>query len=362
MDLLYKPDWEKTKDNYNHWWARENFGRCAISVTAPRDKPLYGSAPSLPPKIEDRWLDIEYLKKSREYNFGATYYGGEAIPVWNAGYPGWDFIPAYLGCEVRLMEETGWVSSIYESGELTDYAPEDINLDENNKWFKFALEIHKLAAKETKGKSIPGIQAIGGVGDCLGLMRTNEKLLYDLTDCPAHVRKLEMRMMEIWIEVFERFRGITCEAAEGNTNFMTLWAPDKYYTCANDFAYMISPLMFEEIFLDPLQKQIDYLDHSIYHVDGIGNFNHIDILLGIEKLNALQFLPGAGKPSPLYYAKDLKKIQNAGKNLHISIPASEVKQALDMLSSKGLFIHTWCESETEANDLLEYANKWSNWY
>ena len=361
MDLLYKPDWDKIKDNYNHWWARENFGRCAISIKAPRDKTMIGEAPNLPGKVEDRWIDINYLKKSREYNFGATYYAGEAFPVWNAGYPGWDFIPSYMGCDVKLAEHTGWVSPLIQKGDLTEYKPENLKINEDNKWFQFALKIHDLAASEAKGKSIPGIQAIGGVGDTLAALRGTEELLYDLTDCPKYVNKLEMRLMEIWIEVFERFYNITYEAAEGTTNFMAIWAPGKFYCCSNDFSYSISTKMFEEIFLESLQKQVNYLDYSIYHIDGIGAFKHIDMLCGIEKLNALQFLPGAGKPSPLYYGDELKKIQDAGKNLHISIPPHEVKQALDMLSSKGLFIDTWCASENEADDLLKSAAQWSRW-
>ena len=362
MNLLYKPDWDKTKDNYNHWWARENFGRCAISIKAPRNKPLCNTVPKLPSKVQDRWLDINYLKQRMEYYLGSTYFAGEAVPLWNAGYPGWDTLQSYLGCETKLTEDTGWISPIFNNGELTDYKPEDIKIDENNKWFKFALEIHKLAADESKGKSIPGIQAIGGVGDCLAALRSTNLLLFDVIDCPSHVAKLEMRLIDIWIDIFERFYNITYEAAEGTSNFMSIWAPDKFYVCSNDFAYMISPKMFEEIFLEPLQKQIDYLDHTIYHIDGIGCFNHIDLLCGIKKLNALQFLPGAGKPSPLYYSKELRKIQEAGKNLHISISPHEVEQALKMLSSKGLFIDTWCGSENEANELLECVNKWSNWY
>ncbi|MCL1794413.1 MAG: hypothetical protein FWG34_11160 [Oscillospiraceae bacterium] len=361
MELLYKPDWDKTKDNYSHWWAREDFGRCAISIRAPRAKPFGGQAPALPEKIEDRWLDIEYLKKSAEHRFGSTYYAGEAFPLWNAGYPGWDFIPSYIGCDVELAEHTGWVSPLIQKGELTEYKPENIKIGENNKWHKFALKIHNLAASEAKGKSIPGIQAIGGVGDIMAALRGTQELLYDLYDCPEHVKKMEMRLMDIWTEVFERFYNITREAAEGTTNFMGIWAPSKFYTCSNDFSYSISTKMFEEIFMDALQKQVDYLDYSIYHVDGIGAFKHIDMLCGIKKLNALQFLPGAGKPSPLHYKNELKKIQAAGKNLHISIAPQEVKQALDMLSSKGLFIDTWCGSEGEADDLLKCAGQWSKW-
>ena len=37
MNLLYKEDWEETKERYKAWWAGENFGRCAFWVTAPRD-------------------------------------------------------------------------------------------------------------------------------------------------------------------------------------------------------------------------------------------------------------------------------------------------------------------------------------
>lgn len=35
MELLFKPDWEQTKERFSAWWAHEDFGRCAIAVTAP---------------------------------------------------------------------------------------------------------------------------------------------------------------------------------------------------------------------------------------------------------------------------------------------------------------------------------------
>ena len=69
MSLLYKQDWEKTKENYNKWWAREDFGRCAVSVKARRNKPLGGKAPERPVKTEDKWLNTEYLKKNMDYHF-----------------------------------------------------------------------------------------------------------------------------------------------------------------------------------------------------------------------------------------------------------------------------------------------------
>ena len=94
-------------------------------------------------------------------------------------------------------------------------------------------------------------------------------------------------------------------------------------------------------------------------MDGISAFAHVPALCELPRLQALQILPGAGKPSPLYYAETLKIVQDAGKNLHISIPIAEVEQALKTLSAKGLFIHTSARTEAEARDLLEKAKIWS---
>ncbi len=55
----------------------------------------------------------------------------------------------------------------------------------------------------------------------------------------------------------------------------------------------------------------------------------------------------------------LKKVQAAGKNLHISIAADEVEKALAELSARGLFIQTGTATEDEARDLLKMAERWS---
>ncbi|MDK1031106.1 MAG: hypothetical protein QGD94_03800, partial [Planctomycetia bacterium] len=62
---------------------------------------------------------------------------------------------------------------------------------------------------------------------------------------------------------------------------------------------------------------------------------------------------------PLHYADVLKKVQSAGKNLHMTIGSDEVQAALEMLSARGLFISTACSSEEEAKALLKSVEKWS---
>lgn len=359
MELLYKPDWENTKEHFRAWWAHEDFGRCALAVEAPRSGVKPALPPALPKKVEDRWLDFDYLHAANEYHFSQTFFGGEAIPRWTPSYPGWDFIPSYLGAEVELAEDTGWVYPLMQDGELTDYDYHDLEIKPDNKWWLFAEKMHRFAVEEARGKSLPGTQAIGGCGDTLAGLRSTKRLLFDVIDYPDYVREMELYLMKMWIEVYEKFYGIIHETAEGSTSWFPLWAPGRFYAAQNDFSYMISPQMFNEIFLPALELQTNHLDYSIYHVDGVGAFAHVDAICSLPKVQALQILPGAGKPSPLHYMDVLKQVQRAGKNLHITIPCGEVETALENLSSRGLFIDTRCETEEDAKALLMKAEKWS---
>ena len=360
MPLLYKEDWEDAKQRMLAWWAHENSGRCGMGVTAPRDEPTEIEVP--PPQgdtPEDRWYDLDYLSAACEADHARTFYGGEAFPVWHVGYPGRASHAGCLGSRVELDWGTGWIHTHPAmAGETIDY--ESLRIDESSRALRFQLALLRRGAADAKGKSIPGVGAFGGCGDTLGSLRGTERLLYDVAERPGEVRAAELYLMDQWCRLYDRYHEITREAAEGSTCWFDLWSPGKFYASQNDFSYMISPRMYEDIFLPALVRQLEFLDHSVYHVDGIGAFVHVDMLCGLDDLQALQILPGAGKPSPLHYMPVLKKVQAAGKNLHISIGPGEVKTALDELSARGLFIQTSCRTEAEAKDLLTKAERWSS--
>ena len=356
--MKYKPDIERTLENFRMWWNREDFGRCAIAIyvrkpDSPDDPPV-----PLPAKIEDRWLDFDYLKAAEDHRMRNHEYIAEALPVWSGGYPGHDGVCTWLGCGIRFGRETAWGSPIMAEGSLEDYDPDALSIKDDNKWWLFSQKFHAFINECSEGKSLPTLPAMGGTADSLTGLRTTNKLLLDVIDTPEAVKRFEKRMMEIWIEKYEYFYNLHRDRAYGGcVHFMNMWAPGRCYVPHNDFSYMISTKMYEELFLEQLLKQLAYLDYSIYHVDGIGAFRHVDMLCSLKDLNALQILPGAGKPSPLHYMDILKKVQAAGKNLHIGIPPEEVGDALDSLSSKGLFINTYCDTVDEGYALLKLTEK-----
>lgn len=356
MAFLYKPDWEETKQRYLAWWAHEALDRCGLAVRAPKasvpKKPL--PTPSRDP--ETRWTDLEYYTRYFDVEFRQIYYGGEALPIWHQGYAGHTSIPVFLGAPLHLDQNTAWMEPVL-TGEDLDVS--HLKIDRTNKWWQFHLKELRYAVKAARGQAVVSVGAFGGSGDTLAALRGTDRLLYDLIDRPDQVRAADEYLMRMWCEVYDEFYGIIRETGEGSTCWFTLWSPGKFYAAQNDFSYMISQKMFQDIFLPVIEKQTRFLDHTVYHVDGVGAFAHVPALCDLPRLQAIQILPGAGKPSPLHYLDILKYVQKKGKNLQLSLAASEVETALSKLSARGLMIHTNCATEAEARQLLENAKKWS---
>ena len=75
----------------------------------------------------------------------------------------------------------------------------------------------------------------------------------------------------------------------------------------------------------------------------------------IQELDAIQWVPGAGKPPAIGWLPMLRKVQAAGKSLYITSPAADVGGILAELSPRGLMIviDDVFESPDEANRFIE---------
>jgi len=118
---------------------------------------------------------------------------------------------------------------------------------------------------------------------------------------------------------------------------------------------MISPKIFRDFFLRHLERQTNFLDYSIYHLDGPGAIKHLDALLELPRLHAIQWVPGAGAPPMREWIPLLKRIQEAGKGLVLDITPEDVKPLLSQLDKRGLCLRTWCSSLEEGEELLRMA-------
>ena len=104
-------------------------------------------------------------------------------------------------------------------------------------------------------------------------------------------------------------------------------------------------------------NEINYLDYSIYHLDGPDALKHLDMILEIPRLNAVQWVPGAGmvKEGVARWIPIYRKIQAKKKAIQVFCQSAEVDFVLESLKPEGLLIFTSCSSEKEAKELLSHT-------
>lgn len=349
--MLYKDDIERAKKKYIEYWAKENHDRPIISVHAPK-KNYVPSKIVRPESLSDRWLDTEYvIKRSREY-FKGTYFGGEALPIL---YPnlGPDVFASFLGCNIQFGEDTSWAEHFVQEWDKTP----EFKFNMENLWWKKIKEMTEDVAKDSKGDYIIGITDLHPGLDGLVALRGPENCCMDLFDNPEEIKKRPFELFDVFKKVTDELHGIITKYQEGSTNWMGIWHPDKWYVTSCDFMCMISQEMFKDFVLDELLKEIDYLDASIFHLDGPGALKHLDALLEIPTLDGIQWVYGAGQPTAAHWIPVLKKIQDAGKLIQVNIVPEDLDTLLENLKPEGVMYSVDCSSEEEAEELLKKAER-----
>jgi hypothetical protein len=215
------------------------------------------------------------------------------------------------------------------------------------------------AARRSHGDFIVGITDLHTGGDALSAMRGRQELCTDLFDHPDAIKGIMDRLREDAYYVYDRLYELAHSAEWGCSTWLPAWAPDKYIVLQCDFIIMISPKMFEEFFLPDIQQQAKRFDHSVFHLDGYGATRHLDDLLAIPELNAIQWVPGDGAEPMPYWIPLLKRIQAGKKSIHISTRPEDVEILLENLNPEGLMINTYARSIEEAGYLVDMATKLS---
>lgn len=352
--MLYKEDWELAQERLLAWWEQEIVDRACIQVTALRRGFTPREIPA-PKSIEDRWTDLDYVIESQGEKIGATYYGGEAFPLFNPNL-GPDMFAAFLGAPVTFAEDTSWVDPIIDGW---DPAPR-FELDRQNKWYPMQMELVARAQEAGRGRWITGIPDTHSGGDALSALRGRQQLCLDLVDNPEAVQAAMADLEPLVLEVYDSFfPAVEYQRYGSSSGWLPIWGEGRANVIQCDFIALISAEMFERHFLHELALQAQWLDRTIYHLDGPDCIRHLDLLLSIPEIRAIQWVPGAGAPPMPYWIPLLRRIQEAGRSLHLQTEPEHVQTLLEELSPRGLMLNTSVDTEEEARDLIRFTARWT---
>lgn len=330
--MLYKQDWDQVQKKFIEYWDKENHDRPLIHITAKKAGYIPKTV-SAPEKLVDRWMDTEYVIESSRERFASTYFAGEAFPnMWPNLGP--DIFGAILGDDIEFGENTSWSKHLMDTWEKAG----KFEFDPYNYWWKKIKSMTEEIVKDSKGDYFVGITDLHAGADGLVSLRGPETLSFDLYDYPEEVKKASFELFEVFKIVLDELYKITTSKQKGSSNWMGIWHPGKWYVTSCDFMGMISGEMYREFVEPELLAELDWLEASIFHLDGPGALRHLDELLKIPTLNGVQWVYGAGQPTAAYWIPVLKKIQNAGKLIHIRAVPADLDTLLEELKPEGLML------------------------
>lgn len=334
MELELKPDYEKVRQRYEAFWHREIVDRPLVSLPVPRE-----DRQPVPEKehatLEERWLDVEFRSEQMAARLSNVEYLGDALPI-AVPNMGPEVFSAWCGCPYHYGETTTWTDPVIEDWERDADAAV---FDPNHPLFRKTVALTEALIERGKGRFIVGLTDFHPGGDHLAALRDPQRLAVDMIEQTEEIKKKLASSAQEYFLAYDMFYEILRAADMPTTSWLPLIHEGKYYIPSNDFSCMISTDMFVDVFLPGIIEECRFLDRSIYHLDGPGALRHLEVLLEIPELHAVQWVPGAGNEGFARWVEVYKRIQAAGKGIHIvNIDSQDLPLLFETLEPGGVFI------------------------
>ena len=275
---------------------------------------------------------------------------GDAFPRWFAFF-GAGVAAAFLGAKLVCTpkESTIWFTPRQP---LLSYDLVSL-FDRDNPWWQRISQLTQAAVNRWGNRLCVGFTDLGGNLDILASLRGSQDLLTDLLDCPEKIESACQQITEFWLECYHELLAITHKSGHGSTPWAPIWAPGSCYMLQSDFSAMISPAMFERFVIPDIVECCRQLDFAVYHLDGKGQLPHLDLLLALDDLRGIQWIPGDGQPPPEDWLPVLKRIRQAGKLCQLFVSCAGARKIVQNLGGKGFaFYITDSLSPDEAQTFL----------
>ena len=234
------------------------------------------------------------------------------------GYPVMDFatfgpgvLAAMLGSELDNSRGQIWFLPCEE-----DITKLHVSYDPNNKWARRIKDLYRAGHERWNGAVIMTLPDLGGIMDILASLMGAENLMFALVDEPEEVMRVQREIQQAWYEAYRDFSAAL--APQGaDTDWNGILSREGGYIPQCAFSYMLGPEMFEEFVMPILREDMKRLRHTIYHLDGVGAKKHLDALLSLPELNAIQWVYGVGQPGPHAWVDLYQQVLDAGKQIMI---------------------------------------------
>ncbi|MCF7688496.1 MAG: hypothetical protein K9M98_12470 [Cephaloticoccus sp.] len=324
--LEYCPDFPAICQRFDAWWNQSCLDR-PVFICAANSNPSRNITKRLELlESPEEWFETKLTDLRQMHRVGDT------LPMVRP-----DFGPVVLsgafGGKVEFVADTTWTHAFINDD--WSNAP-GWSLDQNNPWWAKIVRFSKLVASQGKGKYVFQTPNLGSSADILLNLRGSTELCMDVVDQPGQITAAVDAIYPAWRDATRQLLDLALAAGVGVTHHTMTWSGLPHTPLECDFNYMIGQKDFERLFLPDIARQSATLDRCVFHLDGPGAVKHLDALLSVPSIQAIQYVPGEGTPSALPWIDLYRRIQAAGKSVQIVCPAAEVLQLCRELKPEGV--------------------------
>ena len=355
----WKDNWDETRRHFLDWWNHEGLV-LDIWGMPRRDVPRVPlEQPCEPTSIEESYTDFKARALRNHYSLACTEFPADTLPIADTGIgPG--SLALFVGSEPGFSKETVWFEPSMKDVADPEKLP-PLRFDPENRWWKLSEATVRACAELAGGSYTVGCPDLIENIDILAALRDPQTLLMDMIERPEWVERKVEEINQVFFEAYDRIYDVIRFVGgpdDGSSTFgpFTIWGPGKVAKVQCDAAAMFSPDMFERFVVPALSSQCEWLDHSMFHLDGHQCIVHLDLLLSIGALGAIEWTPDPQVPSggsPEWYPM-YRKILAAGKSVQaVGVGLDEVVPLLDAVGGKGMYVATWVSTLAEAEELAK---------
>jgi len=348
----WKPNLEETKKHYIDWWNHKGIILNMWEHFQEGVKP-HADIPAPKPyrDLNQRWFDPQWRAEYLDWYVAHSSLMADMLPVANTQLgPG--SLAAILGGVFEGGEDTIW---IHPDPNYSD----DIVFNPQHPNYLLHKELLKACKAKAQGHYYVGMPDLMEGLDVLAAIKGTDKVLLDTVMQPEVLEHQMQQINDIYFQVFDELYDIIREGDEMAFCYFSSWAPGKMSKLQSDISTMISVDDYRRFVQPFIREQCQKIDYTLYHLDGVGAMHHLDALLEIKELNAIQWTPGVGEPqggSPKWYELYQKIIAGGKSIMACWVTLDELRPLLDNIGGDGVHIEMDFHNEREVEQAMKIVD------
>jgi hypothetical protein len=357
LELEGLPRSEEAMQRIDAWYQCQIIDRVPVRFMAHNEFLDTGVETStLPPEERRaRWFDVEYQVDLFERSIEGRTFHGETFPIYWPNL-GPNVYAAFYGLELEFGEVTSWSEPVVREWDDVDR----LKLDMDGIYLRKIEELTQHALERCQGRYLVGYTDLHPGIDCAAAWRGMDRLCMDMIDSPERVKDLAERAIADFEAVYDHFDATLKAHGQPSSSWMGIPSLGRMHIPSCDFGALISPRLFEAYALPILQSEVRSMTHNIFHLDGKGVARHLEAILSVPEIHAIQWVQGVGDDQPIMqWVPFIKELQSREMPVIVDLSREELEDLIAALAPEGLFLWMATESEEEELALLGKVTRWA---